>query len=102
MQVCITFIDGSGLQFVNFDDYPPFPFDAPTAPIAHIPEAHAREVTNPHTPQHSIDNVSALMSTGALSESPFGLDPMLGVSQFPPLVNLPFFQLKYSILQNSE
>ncbi|EXM26060.1 Ankyrin repeat [Fusarium oxysporum f. sp. vasinfectum] len=93
--------DGSGLQFVNFDDYPPFPFDAPTAPIAHIPEAHAREVTNPHTPQHSIDNVSALMSTGALSESPFGLDPMLGVSQFPPLVNLPFFQLKYSILQNN-
>ncbi|KAF4445530.1 hypothetical protein F53441_10727 [Fusarium austroafricanum] len=93
--------DGSGLQFVNFDDYPPFPFDTPTAPIAHIPEAHACEATNPHTPQHSIDNASALMSNGALSGSPFGLDSILGVSQFPPLVNLPFFQLKHPILQNS-
>ncbi|RKK79227.1 hypothetical protein BFJ71_g16277 [Fusarium oxysporum] len=97
-----TFLhDGNSLQFVNFDDYPPFPFDTPTASIAHVPEAHAREATNAHTPQHSIDNVSVFLSTGALSGSPFGLDPMLGVSQFPPLVNLPFFQLKYPILQNT-
>ncbi|VZH95299.1 unnamed protein product [Fusarium fujikuroi] len=89
--------DGSSFEWVNFDDYPMYPFDSPTALI---PEGHARKSTNSPSPQHYVDNMSALTRTGASFGSPSELDPMLDVSQFPPLVNLPFFQLKYAILQN--
>lgn len=95
----MTSIDGSSFECVNFDDYPIYPFDSPTALI---PEGHARKSTNSPSPQHYVDNMSALARTGASLRSPSELDPMLDVSQFPPLVNLPFFQLKYAVLQNSK
>lgn len=58
-------------------------------PIEHVPEAYMQEY---------IDNAFALMTTDGLSES-FGWDTILDVSQLTLMPNLPYFQLKYPILQ---
>lgn len=57
--------------------------------MEYVPEAYMQE---------SIDNTFALMTTDGLSES-FGLDTILDVSQLTLMLNLPYFQLKYPILQ---
>lgn len=87
---CVTFTDSGDSYLFNFDEDPQLLFGTLTAPIEHIPEAKVQE---------SIDNSFALMIADGLSES-FGLDAILGVSQFTLILNLPYVQLKYPITQS--
>ncbi|KAK1240059.1 hypothetical protein MKX08_007501 [Trichoderma sp. CBMAI-0020] len=82
--------DGDSFLF-NFDDSPQFLFGTPTAPIEHIPEAHV---------QGSLDHALARMSSDGLFGSS-GVDTLLGVAQFTLIFNLPYFQLKHHIPQNT-
>jgi hypothetical protein len=94
IQICVTFIDGSDSFHFNFDENLQLLCGSPAAAIEHVPEAHLQESIN-------INNVFSLISTNGLSDS-FELDAILDVPQFPLLLNLPYFQLKDSILQSSK